>query len=118
MNALLYWLGRSQSQSGLLAQSHVDHDQRGHGFDVWQEPFVTLRVPKLFDLKGDPFERADHESANYDMWRFERVYLILPAVDYVSQHLATYAKYPPRQKPGSFNLEAVLDKLQENPSTN
>jgi arylsulfatase len=52
------------------------------------------------------------------MWRFERVYLILPAVDYVSQHLATYAKFPPRQKPGSFNLEAVLDKLQENPSTN
>ena len=93
-------------------------EQRGHGFDVWQEPFVTLRVPKLFDLKGDPFERADHEAASYDMWRFERVYLILPAVDYVSQHLATYAKFPPRQKPGSFNLEAVLDKLQENPSTN
>jgi arylsulfatase len=93
-------------------------EQRGHGFDVWQEPFVTLRVPKLFDLKGDPFERADHEAANYDMWRFDRVFLILPAVNYVAQHLATYEKYPPRQKPGSFNLEQVLDKLQQNPSTN
>ena len=114
-----YW-----TDDGQLANLRYDRwkmvfmEQRGHGFDVWQEPFVTLRVPKLFDLKGDPFERADHESANYDMWRFERVYLILPAVDYVSQHLATYAKYPPRQKPGSFNLNQVLDKLQQNPSTN
>ena len=58
---------------------------------------MTLRVPKLFDLRGDPFERADHESANYDMWRFDRVYLILPAVDYVSKHLSTYVKYPPRK---------------------
>lgn len=93
-------------------------EQRGHGFDVWQEPFVTLRVPKLFDLRGDPFERADHEAANYDMWRFDRAYLILPAVDYVAQHLATYQKFPPRQEPGSFNLSQALDALQDNPGTN
>jgi arylsulfatase len=52
------------------------------------------------------------------MWRFDRVYLILPAVDYVAQHLATYREFPPRQKPGSFNLTQVLEKLQQNPSTN
>ncbi|MGB5630869.1 MAG: arylsulfatase [Woeseiaceae bacterium] len=114
-----YW-----TDDGQLANLRYDRwkmvfmEQRGHGFDVWQEPFVTLRVPKLFDLRGDPFERADHEAASYDMWRFDRVFLILPAVDYVSQHLATYQKYPPRQKPGSFNLEAVLDKLQNNTSSN
>jgi len=115
----LYW-----TDDGNLAALRYDQwkvhflEQRGHGFDVWQEPFVTLRVPKLFDIKGDPFERADHEAANYDMWRFDRVFLILPAVDYVAQHLATYQQFPPRQAPGSFNLEQVLDKLQQNPATN
>jgi arylsulfatase len=91
-------------------------EQRAHGFEVWQEPMVTLRVPKLFDLRGDPFERADHEAERYNMWRFDRVYLILPAVAYVSRHLETYKQFPPRQKPGSFNLERVLEKLQQNPN--
>ncbi|MGB5201858.1 MAG: arylsulfatase [Sedimenticolaceae bacterium] len=93
-------------------------EQREHGFAVWQEPLVTLRVPKLFDMRGDPFERAEHEAEGYNLWRFERAYLILPAVDYVAQHLATYKDYPPRQKPGSFNLDQVLETLQSNPSTN
>jgi arylsulfatase len=79
---------------------------------------VTLRLPKLLDMRGDPFERADHEAASYPIWRMERVYLVLPAVDYVAQHLATYQKYPPRQKAGSFNLNQVLEKLQQNPATN
>jgi arylsulfatase len=52
------------------------------------------------------------------MWRFDRAYLILPAVDYVAQHLATYKDFPPRQKPGSFNLNQVLETLQSNPVTN
>jgi len=91
-------------------------EQRAHGFEVWQEPLVTLRVPKLIDMLGDPFERADHEAEMYNVWRFERAYLILPAVGYVSQHLATYKDFPPRQKPGSFNLETVLQALQSNPT--
>jgi arylsulfatase len=91
-------------------------EQRAHGFEVWQEPLVTLRVPKLIDMLGDPFERADHEAEMYNVWRFERAYLILPAVGYVSQHLATYKDFPPRQKPGSFNLEKVLQTLQSNPT--
>jgi len=89
-------------------------EQRAHGFEVWQEPLVTLRVPKLFDLKGDPFERAEHDAEMYNIWRFERAYLILPAVGIVSQHLETYKDFPPRQKPGSFNLDQVLQKLQQN----
>jgi len=93
-------------------------EQRAHGFAVWQEPLVTLRVPKLFDMRGDPFERAEKEAERYNMWRFDRAFLILPAVDYVAQHLATYKEFPPRQKPGSFNLEAVLDTLQSNPTLN
>ena len=93
-------------------------EQRAHGFEVWQEPMVTLRVPKLFDMRGDPFEGAEHEAEQYNMWRFDRAYLILPAVDYVAQHLATYQQFPPRQKPGSFNLNQVLETLQQNPVTN
>jgi arylsulfatase len=89
-------------------------EQRGHGMDVWQEPYVTLRFPKLFNLRRDPFERADWESGAYETWRFERIYLLTPAVAYVGQFLGTFKKYPPRQKPGSFNLDNVLESLQTN----
>lgn len=88
-------------------------EQRAHGFEVWSEPLVTLRLPKLLCLRTDPFERADHEAESYQLWRFDRAFLILPAVDFVAQHLATYQEFPPRQEPGSFNLEQVLDKLQQ-----
>jgi len=93
-------------------------EQRAHGFEVWQEPLVTLRVPKLIDMRGDPFERADHDAEGYNIWRFDRAFLILPAVGYVAQHLQTYEEFPPRQKPGSFNLSEVLDTLQQNPTSN
>lgn len=110
-----YW-----TDDGSLANLRYDRwklvfmEQRAHGFEVWSEPLVTLRVPKLFDMRGDPFERADHEAENYHMWRFDRAFLILPGVDYVAKHLATYKDFPPRQKPGSFNLDQVLEKLQQN----
>ncbi len=88
-------------------------EQRAEGFDVWQDPLVTLRLPKLLDLRGDPFEIAQRVAGNYDEWRAQRAFLVLPAVALVSQHLKTYADFPPRQKPGSFNLNNVLEKLQE-----
>ena len=89
-------------------------EQRAHGFDVWQEPLVTLRMPKLFNLRTDPFERADHEAMSYGKWRIDRAYLLLPGATYVGKHLATYKDFPPRQKPGSFNLSEVLKTLQSN----
>ena len=88
-------------------------EQRGHGLEVWQEPLVTLRFPKLFCLRTDPFERADHEAGDYDRWRVDHAFVLLPAIAFVSQHLSTFTEYPPRQKPGSFNLDGVLRKLQE-----
>jgi arylsulfatase len=88
-------------------------EQRGHGLEVWQEPLVTLRFPKLFCLRTDPFERADHEAGDYDRWRVDHAFVLLPAIAFVSQHLSTFAEFPPRQKPGSFNLDGVLKKLQE-----
>jgi arylsulfatase len=87
-------------------------EQRAHGFDVWQEPFVTLRVPKLFNLRSDPFESADHESMDYERWRVEHLFLLVPAQQYIGQFLATFKEFPPRQKAGSFALDNVLELLQ------
>ena len=93
-------------------------EQRAEGFDVWQEPLVTLRLPKIFNLRRDPFERAEHESFGYDRWRLERTYLVTPGAAYVAKFIETFKKYPPRQKPGSFNLDRVLETLQKPSSTN
>jgi hypothetical protein len=87
--------------------------QRAHGVAVGQQPFVTLRVPELFDLRGDPFERADRDSREYTTWRVARACLVLPTQGLVGQYLQTHVEFPPRQKPGSFALDQVLEKLQE-----
>jgi len=92
-------------------------EQREHGFAVWQEPYVTLRLPKLFNLRRDPFERAEHESIGYDQWRIDRIYLLTPAVAIVGQFLSTFEDYPQRQKVGSFNLDQVMESLQQ-PASN
>jgi arylsulfatase A-like enzyme len=91
----------------------VFSEQRSHKLAVWQEPFVTLRLPKLFDLRADPFERAPTDSENYSQWRIERVYLLVPAQALAGQFIATFKDFPPRQKPGSFNLEHVMKSLQD-----
>jgi arylsulfatase len=88
-------------------------EQRAHGFDVWQEPFVTLRVPKLFNLRSDPFETADHEGMDYERWRVEHLFLLVPAQQYVGQFLSTFKEFPPRQKVGTFGIDQVLEKLME-----
>jgi arylsulfatase len=90
-------------------------EQRAHGFEVWQEPFVTLRVPKLFNLRSDPFETADHEAMDYDRWFIEHLFLLVPAQQYVGQFLSTFREFPQRQKVGSFNLNQVLQSLQSAP---
>jgi len=88
-------------------------EQREHGMNVWEEPFVPLRLPKLFNLRSDPFETADHEGMDYERWRLEHVFLLVPAQQYVGQFLATFKDFPPRQKPGSFSLDKVLESLQQ-----
>ena len=88
-------------------------EQRGHGFDVWQEPFVPLRFPKLFNLRTDPFERADHEGMGYGRWRAERMFALAPAQTYVAQWLKSFEEFKPRQEPGSFNLGDVMEKIKK-----
>jgi arylsulfatase A-like enzyme len=80
---------------------------------IWAEPFVELRMPKLFDLRADPFEQADITSNTYWDWVIEHVYLFVPAQKYVGDFLATFKEFPPAQKPASFNLEEVKRKLSD-----
>jgi arylsulfatase A-like enzyme len=88
-------------------------EQPAEGFRVWQQPLTPLRVPYIFDLRADPFERAQREGSEYTKWMVERVFLLVPAQAFVAEHLKTYAEFPPRQKPGSFSLDQVMAKLQQ-----
>ena len=88
-------------------------ENRGMGFGVWREPFVQLRVPKLFDLRMDPYERADQSSNVYNDWFMDRVYLLVPAQAMARQFYETFREFPPRQRPDSFNLEGVLRQMEQ-----
>ena len=86
--------------------------QEALGLDVWLEPFVELRAPTLTNLRMDPFERAEEENAmGYQRWYMERMFLIAPAAAFVADWLQSFRDFPPRQKPGSFNLERVMEAV-------
>jgi arylsulfatase len=85
-------------------------DQRSKGLDVWQDPMVVLRLPKLFNLRADPFERFP-EGYGYQLWRINHAFLVGPAAVYVGGWMQSFIDFPPRQKPGSFNLSHVMEKL-------
>jgi arylsulfatase A-like enzyme len=88
-------------------------EQRAEGFDVWQEPFVVLRAPKIFNLRSDPFEKGDIVGMDYLHWRADRLFLLVPAQQYVGQFLATFKEFPPSQKVGSFSLDKVMETLSK-----
>ncbi|MFY4730870.1 sulfatase-like hydrolase/transferase, partial [Nitrospira sp. BLG_2] len=89
-------------------------EQRMEGtFRVWSEPFVSLRVPKIFNLRTDPYERADITSNTYYDWLLDHVFLLVPAQAYVANFLTSFMDYPQRQKAATFNLDEVLDKMKE-----
>jgi arylsulfatase len=79
---------------------------------AWAEPFVPLRVPLIFNLRRDPYERAQITSNTYYDWLIDRVFLLVPAQTYVGKFLGTFREYPPRQKAASFSLDQVMEKLQ------
>jgi arylsulfatase len=89
-------------------------EQRAPGtLRVWAEPFTSLRVPKLFNLRTDPYERADITSNTYYDWFIDHAFLLVPAQAYVGQFLTTFKEYPQRQKAASFNMDEVMQKLGE-----
>jgi arylsulfatase len=87
--------------------------QNAHGFHVWQAPFEKLRAPLLCNLRADPFERAEYEGFGYTQWAVDRSFLIAPAAAYVARWLQSFREFPPRQKPGSFNLDHVMEELSK-----
>ena len=89
-------------------------EQRAPGtLRVWAEPFVPLRIPKLYNLRTDPYERADVTSNTYYDWFLDHAYLVLAAQSIVVQFLETFRKFPPRQKPASFTIDQALERMQD-----
>ena len=86
-------------------------EQQAVGLKVWQQPLVPLRAPLLFNLRTDPFERAQEESGEYERWYVERMFVMAPAQAIVAREIQTFRDFPPRQKPGSFSVGDALDKL-------
>ncbi len=91
----------------------VYYEQRAKGMALWAEPFVEMRLPKLFNLRRDPFERADENSNSYWDWVMDHLFALYPAAALTAQQIQSFAEFPPRQKPASFNLDRILEKMQE-----
>jgi arylsulfatase len=83
---------------------------------AWQEPWTPLRVPYIVNLRRDPYERGMVTSNSYYDWMIDKVYLLVPAQAYVARFLKTFQEFPPRQKPASFSIDQVMEKLT--PPTN
>ncbi len=80
---------------------------------IWQEPFVVLRTPYIFNLRMDPYERAQITSNTFYDWMFRHIFLLVPAQKLVGDFLATFKEFPPRQKAASFSLDQVIEKMTE-----
>ena len=80
---------------------------------IWANPFTTLRIPKIYNLRLDPFERADITSNTYYDWLLDHAFLPVPAQDFVAKFIMTFKEYPQRQKAASFNLDEIMQKLKE-----
>jgi hypothetical protein len=101
---------------GVMALRHGDwklvfEEQRANSTRVWAEPLVKLRVPLMFNLRRDPFERADFNSNTYWNWLMSHAFLLYGAQAVVAAQIDDYVKYPPRQKAASFNLDSVMEQL-------
>ncbi len=86
--------------------------QYAKGMEIWRNPLVTLRAPTIIDLMADPYEYSVDGSVNYEKWMLDRAFLVLPAVQKVGEYLSSYKEFPPRQKPASFSIDQILEKLQ------
>ncbi|XXT22789.1 arylsulfatase [Sorangium sp. So ce429] len=89
-------------------------EQRATRLQIWVEPFVSLRTPKIFHLRRDPFERADDGSNTYWDWVLDHAFLLVPCQAYVASLLESFERFPIRQRPAAFNLDRVMEKLTQN----
>src|SRR5215813_7994418 len=86
--------------------------QEHEGLAVWEREFTNLRVPRVYNIRSDPFERGD-ASIEYQVWMADRAFLLVPAQAIVGQWLSSFKEYPVRQKPASFNLDSVMRSMSE-----
>jgi arylsulfatase len=107
------------SDDGDLLGIRFDHwkvvfmEQRCPGtMQVWAEPFTPLRVPKLFNLRMDPFERADITSNTYWDWLISNAFLVLAGTTLVGRFLETFKEFPPRQKAASFTIDQAMERME------
>jgi len=87
-------------------------ENRGEAFGVWREPFVELRIPLLFNLRRDPFEKAQHNSNTYNDWFLDRPFVIVPLTEMAGKFLKTMIEYPPSATAGSFNLSKMQKQIE------
>lgn len=92
-------------------------ENRGEAFGVWREPFTELRVPLLFNLRRDPFEKAQHNANTYDDWFLDHPFVIVPIQGLAAKFLLSMKEYPPSQTPGSFNLSKIEENLRKSTGT-
>lgn len=85
--------------------------QEAHGVEVWQKPFTQMRAPVIENLRQDPFEKARDESGAYDTWYFEHLFILYGGLSESQKFLMTFKDFPPRQKPDSFSIDQIVDKL-------
>ncbi|MBV8290765.1 MAG: sulfatase-like hydrolase/transferase, partial [Mycobacterium sp.] len=86
-------------------------EQRSTGLAIWREPFSPLRLPKVFDLRTDPFERGDEGDFFYAKWFADHAFLVYPAQAIVAQWLASFKEFPPRAKAASFTIDKIMEQL-------
>jgi arylsulfatase A-like enzyme len=101
----------------IVAIRHADWkavflENRGEAFGVWREPFVELRIPLLFNLRRDPFEKAQHNANTYHDWFLDRPFVVVPMQKVAAQFLMTMKEFPPSQTAGSFNLDKVQKQIE------
>jgi len=106
------------SDDGLLTAVRVGDwklvfaEQRAKRFDVWRDPFVILRIPKVFNLRRDPFERADTDSNSYNVWWDHKIASVgMLGMGAVTQFVGTLQQFPPRQRPGSFTIDQIMEAV-------
>ncbi|NJO54799.1 MAG: arylsulfatase, partial [Bacteroidales bacterium] len=91
-------------------------ENRADAFQIWREPFIELRLPLLFNLRRDPWEKAQIDANVYHDWFLDHAFVLVPMQQLAGQFLMTLAEYPPSQTPGSFNLEKVQKQIEAAPA--
>ena len=109
----LYWSDDGDLMALRYGNWKIHFASSARRASAWQDPFEHLRLPKLINLRSDPFEQAqDPRMCHYSKWRADRAFILIPAGALVGQYMQTLLEFPPRQRPDSFTVGDVMEKLQ------